>query len=119
MARITEEGANLWEYKVDNNANISSFVRLWKRPEGSTGDFIHLPCVISHHFLAIKTPILWVASSLQADVDLVGTNPEDRDSLLDNSFANVSLRVHSQQISWVFIWFTIPSLDPSSDKYLV
>ena len=60
-----------------------------------------------------------VAGSLWADAELVRTNPEDCDSLLDNSFANVSLRVHSQQISWVFITFTIPSLDPSSNKYLV
>ena len=77
------------------------------------------PCVISCYFLAIKTPVLWVAGSLQADVDLVKTNLEDRDSLLDNSFTNVPLRVHSWQISWVFIWFIIPLSDLSSDKYLV
>ena len=62
-------------------------------------DVICPPCVISCHFLAIKNPILWVVSSLRADVDLVGTDLEDHDSLLDNSFADISLRVHSQQIS--------------------
>ena len=45
-------------------------------------------------FLGYKNPALWVAGSLQADVDLVRTNLEDKDSLLDNSFADVSLRVH-------------------------
>ena len=77
-------------------------------PEGST-DYIICPLhVICHHFLAIKTLVLRVASSLWADIDLVGTNLEDRDSFLDNSFANISLRVHFAQISWVFVWFIIP-----------
>ena len=76
-------------------------------------------CAISCHFLAIKTPVLWVAGSFWADVNLVRTNLEDCDSLLDNGFADVSLKVHLQQISWIFVWFTIPSLDPSSDEYLV
>ena len=61
------------------------------------------PCAISCHFFAIKTPVLWVASSLWADIDLVGTNPEDQDSLLDNGFAEVFLRVHLQQVSCVFV----------------
>ena len=56
-------------------------------------------CAISCHFLAIKTPVLRVAGSFWADVNLVRTNLEDCDSLLDNGFADVSLRVHLQQIS--------------------
>ena len=67
-------------------------------------------------FLGYKTSILWVADSLQADVNLVWTNLEDCDSLLDNSFADVSLRVHLQQISWVFVWFTILSLWSESNE---
>ena len=54
--------------------------------EGSMNDVIHLPHMICCHFLAIKPPILWVVCSLQADINLVRTNPEDQDSLLDNGF---------------------------------
>ena len=88
-------------------------------PEGSTDHITHPPHVISHHFLAIKTPILQVADSLWADANCVRTNLEDRDSLLGYGFADAPLRVHSQQITWVLIWFIIPSSDPLSDEYLV
>ena len=30
MFLIKKEIANIWEYKVGNNANIANFVRLWK-----------------------------------------------------------------------------------------
>ena len=30
MLQIKKRTANLWEYKVVNNANIANFVRLWK-----------------------------------------------------------------------------------------
>ena len=80
-------------------------------PEGSTGDVICPPHAISHHFLAVKTPTLWVASSLWTDVNLVRSDLQDRDSFLDNGLADISLRVHSQQISWVFVWFIIPLSD--------
>ena len=30
MFQIKNEIANIWEYTVDNNANIANFVRLWK-----------------------------------------------------------------------------------------
>ena len=30
MLQIKKETANIWEYKVGNNANIANFVRLWK-----------------------------------------------------------------------------------------
>ena len=46
-------------------------------------------------FLGKKTPILWVAGSLWTGIDLVRTDPEDRDYLLDNGFAGISLRAHS------------------------
>ena len=52
-------------------------------PEGSTDDIICPPHAISCHFLATKPPVLWVAGSLLVDVDLVGTNLGDVDSLLD------------------------------------
>ena len=57
------------------------------------------PHVISHHLLAIKAPILWVAGSLWTDIDHVRANLEDCDSLLGNGFTDVPLRVHLQQIS--------------------
>ena len=58
-------------------------------------DVIHPPTHDLLPFYGYKTPNSWVASSLWADVDLVRTNPEDQDSLLDNGFADISLRVHS------------------------
>ena len=64
-------------------------------PEGSMDYVIHSPCMISHHFLAIKASVLWITSSLQADIDLVRTNLEDCASLLGNGLANIPLRVHS------------------------
>ena len=30
MLQIKKETANIWEYKVGNNANIANFVYLWK-----------------------------------------------------------------------------------------
>ena len=30
MLQIMEKTANIWEHKVNNNANIDIFVRLWK-----------------------------------------------------------------------------------------
>ena len=30
MLQIKKETVNIWEYTVDNNANIANFVRLWK-----------------------------------------------------------------------------------------
>ena len=30
MLQMKKEIVNIWEYKVDNNANIANFVSLWK-----------------------------------------------------------------------------------------
>ena len=30
MLQIKEDTAKIWEYKIDNNANIANFVHLWK-----------------------------------------------------------------------------------------
>ena len=35
MLQIKKETANIWECQVVNNANIGSFLRLWKNPNGA------------------------------------------------------------------------------------
>ena len=56
-------------------------------------DITCLSHMISYQFQSIKTLVLWVADGLQAATDLDGTTPEDQDSPLNYSFADISLRV--------------------------
>ena len=65
---------------------------------------IHPPHVISHHFLVIKTLVLWVASSLQADVN--------------HTVLPMPLREYIYN-KYLFILFTILLSDPLSDEYYI